>query len=345
MLEKIGWQPGRDESGALYWILKDEWAKCTEIGALAVGLLLSALNDSNWDVRQNAAKALGTIGDARAIEPLITGLKDRDKNVQWAATEALGKMGSPAVHSLIAALKDSYSRKFAVIALGEIGDARAVEPLIAMLNDNDCDLRIKIVRALGVIGNPHAVGPLIAALKDSELDVRRCAAEALEKIGWQPGQDESGTYYWMGKNNWEKCVEIGAPAVEPLTVALKDNDGSVRQRAAKALGEVNDARAVEPLITALKDRDKFVRQTAAEALGEIGDPRAIERLIVVLNDHTGTVRHAAATALVVMYQRLKLDDQTIQQILAQRTKIVISHEDRAYCNLHTDEGIGVEFPL
>jgi HEAT repeat protein len=46
--------------------------------------------------------------------------------------------------------------------------------------------------ALGQIGDARAVEPLIAVLKDSREHVRMAAADALDKIGWRPGQDESG---------------------------------------------------------------------------------------------------------------------------------------------------------
>jgi HEAT repeat protein len=38
--------------------------------------LIAALKDENSDVRQAAAKALGKIGDPRAVEPLIAALSD-----------------------------------------------------------------------------------------------------------------------------------------------------------------------------------------------------------------------------------------------------------------------------
>ncbi len=79
----------------------------------------------------------------------------------------------------------------------------------------------------------------------------------------------------------DKAVEalsmLGAPAVEPLIVALKDKKRTVRTSAAEALGQIGDARAVEPLSAALKDQDDFVRRAAAKALGQIGTAKAPRR--------------------------------------------------------------------
>ena len=53
-----------------------------------------------------------------------------------AAADALAMIGEPAVEPLIAALekKDANLRQLAAWALGQIGDTRAVEPLIPVLS-------------------------------------------------------------------------------------------------------------------------------------------------------------------------------------------------------------------
>jgi len=65
------------------------------------------------------------------------------------------------VKGLIKALgyeKDSRVRRDAAGALGKIGDARAVEPLIAALKDEDKDVRTAAARVLGQIRDARAVG-------------------------------------------------------------------------------------------------------------------------------------------------------------------------------------------
>jgi HEAT repeat protein len=57
-------------------------------------------------VRRAAAEALGQLGDARAVEPLIARLGDAAWNVRRAAAEALVKIGAPAVEPLIGRLGD-----------------------------------------------------------------------------------------------------------------------------------------------------------------------------------------------------------------------------------------------
>ena len=147
------------------------------------------------------------------------------------------------VKGLISALgyvKDAEVRRSAAAALWEIGDARAVEPLIAALKDEVYVVRINAIKALGKIGDPRAVVPLISVLKDRDTNVRIDAAEALGMIG-------------------------DARAVDPLIAALKDEDYYVGESAAEALGKIGTP-AVEPLIDALKDENTGVRKVVVKAL-------------------------------------------------------------------------------
>jgi HEAT repeat protein len=110
-----------------YLLALQEWEKLIKFGEAAVEPLIAVLKDKDKDndVRWYAASALGKIGDAKAVEPLIAALKDEDRVI----------------------------RRIAVMALGEIGDARAVEPLNAVLKDNDWLVRRNAAEALGKIGD------------------------------------------------------------------------------------------------------------------------------------------------------------------------------------------------
>jgi tetratricopeptide (TPR) repeat protein len=74
----------------------------------------------------------------------------------------------------------------------------------------------------------------------------------------------------------------GAAAVEPLTKALSDESGSVRELAAEALGKIGDAKALGPLLAVLEDKSSLVRLAAMKALGQIKDIRAVPPLVKLL---------------------------------------------------------------
>ena len=67
-LDELGWKPDGGEMGACYWARKGQWDQCIHIGAPAVEALIAELNVKP---DKNIIQALGRIGDARAIQPLI----------------------------------------------------------------------------------------------------------------------------------------------------------------------------------------------------------------------------------------------------------------------------------
>jgi len=88
----------------------------------------------NRFVRKSVVVALGRIGDPRAIPVLIKALSDPCYAVRYPAKDALVKFGKEAVPHLIDNLKEStsFSLYLTVQALGEIGDVRAIGPLLKL---------------------------------------------------------------------------------------------------------------------------------------------------------------------------------------------------------------------
>ena len=142
---------------------------------------------------------LKTQGDVVGLIEAL-GYQD-DHNVRFAAALALGRVGdSRAVNPLISALEDQPRvREAAAKALGEIGDPSAVRNLIAALEDADWEISSTIAKALGKIGDPRATKPLINLLRDKSKNVRWPASQALNAVtGESFGEDVS---------KWEKFVK------------------------------------------------------------------------------------------------------------------------------------------
>jgi HEAT repeat protein len=320
-----------------------------------------------------------------SVEKLVKLLNSRkDTRIRKQAAEALGKIGDPqAVDSLIMTLDDSSIslgiRHSAIWSLGKIGDPRAVAPLLTALRGMDRDGRVFTYEALGKIGDARAVEPLITALRESDKLISTTAANVLERLGWRPGTDKIGAYYWCVKNEYARCIEIGTLAINPLIAALKDNDRENRKAAAEVLGKIGDARAVNPLINMLKSCDGSDWKIAAEALGEIGDASAVEPLIYsridndnyfsrnvvvmalvkigapgvdsliafLVNGENVIIRSRAALALESLYYQKTLNDDIKQWILAFSPSIRSQkvHKDFGSSSCHEDSTSNVGFPL
>jgi HEAT repeat protein len=236
---------------------------------LSVAALVSALRDSDRELRWRAAKAL----DAAGWQPA------NDEQSVWRAV-AYGEyvkaadFGTVAVEPLIGELEDPHSsnRLDVIHSLGRMGDARAIKPLLAAVSDPDPNIRVAAVDALNGVGDPDVVASLINALKDPSKNVRAVAAAALGSAG-------------------------DATAVEPLLTVLADEEWAVRKAACDALARLRDKRAVEPLIELIIDPDQDVRESAVNALGEIRDRSAVKSLINALVDPQLSVRTLAANGL------------------------------------------------
>ena len=123
------------------------------IGALGIGAaateetvvaLLSALRDTAWQVREEAAATLGKLRAQSARNPLIAALDDDYWQVRLQAVRALGKLGEASASTAVAALLThaiSNLRKEAALSLGELGDAASLPALHAAAADADPEVR------------------------------------------------------------------------------------------------------------------------------------------------------------------------------------------------------------
>ena len=123
--------------------------------------LVTQLQDSNPDVHIGAVEALAKSGDSEAVAPLIKALQDKSESVRGGALQGLKGIGPPGFPLLIVALKNPDRRVHRKIScvidnigdeLKDIGDFRAVGPLIETLKDPTSVVRGHSVAALGKIG-------------------------------------------------------------------------------------------------------------------------------------------------------------------------------------------------
>jgi len=273
------------------------------MGESAVDTLIEALDEESAKVRHGAAEALGKIGDARAVDPLIALLEKTEGEAQPERPRTVYYPGVGAA-SAAPSEPDPDVRSTAVTALAKIKDARVVPALIARLKDRDANVRLAAATALGELDHPDMLEALIGGLKDSSYHVRRVAAQALGKRR-DPGAVEpliaalDDEHSWVRTRVIAALTTIGDPrAVKPLIGRLGDEDHGVRLGAVQSLGKLEDARAVEPLVGMVKnDQDANMRRQAIEALALLGGEKAVVGLCEALKDKESWVRSSAARGL------------------------------------------------
>lgn len=124
---------------------------------------VDALRKGKPDERAQAVAELGKLRDVRGVGLLRTALKDSDPVVRDNAAFALAEMGArEAIPDLLPLLEDAAStvRKSAAKALGLLKARQAVPRLIALLKDSAYVVRKSAARSLGQIGDPSAEAPL-----------------------------------------------------------------------------------------------------------------------------------------------------------------------------------------
>lgn len=173
--------------------------------------------------------------------------------------------------------------------------------LLGDLSDPDVRVRWRAAFELACLGEPDldVLAPLItAALYDWDASVRFHASRALAR-GGRPVADALVAGLIDGDDH-DRTVELlaamGAPAIDSLASALRDDEPAVRWAAVGALEDIGGEAATGALIVALSHEDDEIRHCAAAALGHIGDA-AVDSLLATLSGPDPVARAESARAL------------------------------------------------
>ncbi|MCA9799029.1 MAG: HEAT repeat domain-containing protein [Cyanobacteria bacterium HKST-UBA04] len=207
-------------------------------------------SDRVLKVRVGATKALGKIGDDRALVPLMGMLNNMRENyrLRLAAAESLGNIGhAQAIHPLLNVVQDDtehshYVKESAVKALGMLGDIRALEPLLDIFESKQGItqkfnfLKERLIESIGRLGatQNRAIRVLQEALKDEASYIRLAAVQSLCDIG-----DEA-------------CIPL-------LKECLFDSDDDVAMAATAALYQIGGESLIRQVLDEQENLPKFVR--------------------------------------------------------------------------------------
>jgi HEAT repeat protein len=155
-------------------------------------------------------------------------------------------------------------RMVAAATLGQIGNERAVRPLLDALTDSSPRVRERAARSCGQLGDRRTVPALIERLDDPELMVRRAAANALGAIGTER-------------------------ALKALVPVARADDKELRRIAVEELGQLGSLEPVVVLLRALTDDSDSVQRTALLSL--------IQLFVEAPPDQSQEIRDAVADQL------------------------------------------------
>lgn len=218
--------------------------------------LVGFLSDPDKGIRRRAAKAMGEIGDVKALPALMGATADQD----------------------------AWVRLDVIRSLGRLRAAVAFNVLVTSLHDENIDVRMETLHTLGCTKDKRATGPLVGALSDSHQEIRSGAAVALEQLGWTPPNDHERALFFMAKKEWAELLTLNGFPVESAWESIGEREEYVRVHAIGVLGQTRDDRLAPVLLAAMGDPSRAVRLIAMGAyislpsFNATGCPDALRRV-------------------------------------------------------------------
>lgn len=199
-----------------------------------INKLVAQTKSKNPYEQECAFKALGDLGEkAKPTIPYLIQLVGSDDDAMHQGSyRSLYLLGSNAVDPLIKELNDQKNQRhlyMCIVLLGEIGDHKAINPILPFLTDNNPKLREAATVALSKMPDLSAFDSLLIVLKDKNAQVRKNAISALGEIG-----DRRASLPLFELFKSEKDVEVKTdialvlgrlkyqPAVDELILLLSD---------------------------------------------------------------------------------------------------------------------------
>jgi HEAT repeat protein/cyclophilin family peptidyl-prolyl cis-trans isomerase len=301
-------------------LLTDPEGRIRRRAALAVGrvglseaapnLVTVVQSDSDPEVRQMAAFALGLLGDRAQAAALRQALADSSPLVAGRAAEALGLIGDTesaadigklvAANVAAAAMLSPDESRFPLdpgaeaFRLGVLSLARlkAYEPLASALLTPDGQPKVHwwpVAYALQQAGDKRALAALVTLAASDGAFTRAFAVRGLATI-----KDASAVPLLL------KMVDQTAGASGPAVEAIR------------ALAAIGDPRASEPLLRVIRARgaNVMLRAEAVQAAGSVGIDTSQDFLVDLLADPSPVVRLAALRSVA------KGEDDTFLAVLS-----------------------------
>ncbi len=269
-------------------------------------LLTQALRDADLEVIRNAAAALAAKGEKGLSVVLMTYRAETRPERRAALLSGICGVAHPQVIAvLVEALKggDWRERAVAMSGLGMLKD-KALPAIQQLTKSSERKARLAAVDALNAIGTKEAMRLLLQmARDDGDHQVRAEALTVLSRRrikeamlllaeALRADDTELATAAAFG------LVYYGEQGRGILREALRSNNPTTRQIAARALASVGDRAGVSELTKRLSpDLPEDQRIALLQALAKSGDQKALDELLALLGSDRPLTRLRARAAL------------------------------------------------
>jgi HEAT repeat protein len=291
------------------------------IGYWTVPPLIGLLRDGSSSERRNAALALGTILDRRAILPLLkTAENDSHLFVPSFATLVMGKFEAPdaipRLDDLVQERKKDHRRISAVLSIAKLQTKQSYDILERVALSRDLTILREtatfcmgfyrdraLVRGEGGVAEPCPA--LERALAASQVELRRSALLAVALLGHRDLKELYLKYAdWRQDQSLQQValLALGRFPDEDVTrlylnrLSSQKSPERVKLMAAMMMKDRKDPKVLVEL-RRLNPQDKEVKAALTLTLSNYEDEETVKKLIVRLTDNSNQVRGAAAIGL------------------------------------------------
>ena len=183
-------------------------------------------------------------------------------------------------------------------------------------------MRTRAADALGKIGGPKVVDAVLALIKDENQDIRRAAIEILnqtkdERAVAQLIEATKDRDWWVSERAVDALAEIGTTKALPRFIEmLGAGEPKSLPTVVRAIGKVGDQKSIEHLLPMLQRPENEIKVEAIAALSKLADERRADTIRVRLQALSaggaeGTISQAVARAMTELDNRF-----STQQIAA-----------------------------
>lgn len=242
---------------------------------------------------------------------LLETLKDPDPTIRGFAIHDLIPYGEEGRQAIIGMTEDeaAYVRATAIIALGEMKLRKNIPEISRLIDDPEVEVRVAVCHALGRIGGANVLSPIVSLFRDQSSEVRDAVVETLSLMG----RGVLTMVHSMLEDNdslVRGCAarvagSVGdSESIIPLITIMTDSSENVRTAVIEALVNIGLA-SVFPLITVLEEGDTDQRLQALETLSHFSDSKSREAMEKSANNDPDEIVRERAGEL------LKLGKKTI----------------------------------
>jgi len=298
-------------------------------------------------LRGQAAEALGSIGDIRAVEPLIKALEEdiiRGDNLIASAYDGVKDEQIIGLYSQeeLREMSGEVVQSIAEDALVRIGE-KTVPNLLEILKEENSTEKIKrvvrhILYKFGCReGNKGIFDLLVEMLKDENENARRDARNVLYGIAKTIGFHDVNWFIEVLQDDNMEVRRLAVRALEEIKDRqIKNEQAKQAMRVRQAIRARPEIEAISILFEALNEENENVRKGVAIVLGDEGDERAVELLIEALKDESSWIKIKAAKvlgkrgdylAIEMLIKGLKDEDEEIRQLAIEALREIDTGEE------------------